>query len=201
MLIPFGEWRPDVADYQTNYTRTAQNVVPRGDGYGPWPALSALTAALPSVCRGFFVARNSDGSVSIFAGTATKLYELNNTSFVWTDVSAGGASYAALSATAQWTFVQFNNFLIACQGNAAPQAFDLTASSAFAALGGSPPQAAFVTTVNRFLVLSGISGSPYRVQWSGLNAITTWASGVSQSDSRTSPMADASRAWPAANTA
>jgi hypothetical protein len=182
MLIPFGEWRPDMADYQTTYTRTAQNVVPRGDGYGPWPAFLALTAALSSPCRGFFVARNSDGSVSIFAGTATKLYELNNTSFTWTDVSAGGASYAALSATAQWTFVQFNNFVIACQGNAAPQAFDLTASSAFAALGGSPPQAAYVTTVNRFLVLSGIIGSPYRIQWSGLNAITTWTSGVSQSD-------------------
>jgi hypothetical protein len=182
MLIPFGDWRPDVADYQTNYTKTAKNVVPRGDGYGPWPSFSGLTAALPAPCRGFFVARNADGSVSIFAGTATKLYELNNTNFTWTDVSAGGGSYAALSAAAQWSFVQFNNFVIACQANVAPQVFDLISSSAFAALGGTPPQAAYVATVNRFVVLSGIGGSPYRIQWSGLNAITTWTSGVSQSD-------------------
>jgi hypothetical protein len=183
MMLPFPEWRPDVADYQQNYTKTATNVVPRGDGYGPWPSLSALTGTLPSACRGFFFGRNADGSVSIFAGTSTKLYELNNTNYTWTDVSKSGGTYTPLDATAQWQFAQFNNFVIAVQANANPQVIDLTsAGSSFADLGGSPPQAAYVTTVNRFLVLSGINGSPYRIQWSGLNAITTWTSGVSQSD-------------------
>jgi len=37
--------------------------------------------------------------------------------------------------------------------------------------------------VNRFVVLSGLgSSTPYRVQWSGLNATTTWTSGVNSSD-------------------
>src|SRR5438067_1284325 len=187
-LLPFGEYRPDVADYQSSYTKTAQNVVPRGDGYGPWPSFTALTSALAAACRGFFMARKSDGSVAIFAGTSTKLYQLNNTTFAWTDVSAGAGTYSALSATAQWQFAQFNNFVVAVQANAAPQVFDLTSSTAFAALGGSPPQAAYVATVNRFLVLGGINtgavGDPYKIVWSGLDSTTTWTSGVLQSDSQ-----------------
>jgi hypothetical protein len=36
--------------------------------------------------------------------------------------------------------------------------------------------------VNRFLVLSGLASNANRVQWSGLNAITTWTSGTTYSD-------------------
>jgi hypothetical protein len=93
------------------------------------------------------------------------------------------ATYSALSNSDQWQAVQFNNFVIFVQKNVVPQVFDLTSSVAFADLGGSPPQAAYVAVVNRFVVLSGIaSPNVYRVQWSGLNATTTWTSGVSQSD-------------------
>ena len=55
-----------------------------------------------------------------------------------------------------------------------PQVFDLTSSSAFADLGGSPPQARYIAMVGRFVVLSGLLSTPYRIQWSGLNATTTW---------------------------
>lgn len=182
-LIPFGEYRPDVSDYKGQYSRSILNVLPQGDGYGPFNALVNITAALPAVCRGVFFARKNDGSIAIFAGTSTKLYMVNNTTFGWTDVSKGAATYTALSLTAQWQFVQFNNFVIAVQQNANPQVFDLTSSTAFADLGGSPPLAAYASVVNRFLVLSGLaSPNVYRIQWSGLNAITTWTSGVLQSD-------------------
>src|SRR5262245_20399438 len=73
--------------------------------------------------------------------------------------------------------------VIAVQINTVPQVFDLTSASAFADLGGSPPQARYVAVVNRFVVLSGMGTStPYRIQWSGLNAVTTWTSGVNSSD-------------------
>lgn len=91
--------------------------------------------------------------------------------------------YTAVTTGDQWQFAQFNNFVFAVQINTAPQVFDLTSSSAFADLGGSPPQARYIAIVNRFVVLSGLgSSTPYRIQWSGLNATTTWTSGVSQSD-------------------
>ena len=182
-ILPFGEFRPDVSDFKGQYSRTILNVLPQGDGYGPFKSLVQITAALPAVCRGIFFARKNDGSIAIFAGTSTKLYVLDNTTFDWTDASKGASTYTALALTAQWQFVQFNNFVIAVQQNANPQVFDLTSSTTFDDLGGSPPQAAYVSVVNRFVVLSGLaSPNVYRIQWSDLNGITTWTSGTGQSD-------------------
>jgi len=181
-FLPFPEWRPDVSDYQGASSLIIQNVLPRGDGYGPFQDFNALSQPLPAACRGTFFARNADGSIATFAGTATRLYKLNNTSFAWTDVSLAGSAYASLSAAFNWQFVQFNNFVIAVQQNVPPQVFDLTSSTAFANLGGSPPQASYVAIINRFVVLCGLLSFPYRVQWSGLNQTTTWDNVTAQSN-------------------
>lgn len=185
-VLSFGEYRPDVSDYSGQHTRTILNVLPRGDGYGPFSNSTAFTSALAAACRGYYYARKADGSITVFAGTSTKLYNLNNTTGAWTDVSKGAGTYSALSSNAQWQFAQFNNLVFATQANAPLQVFDLTLSSAFADAAGSPPQAAYITVVNRFLVLSGIaSPNVYRIQWSGLNDVTSanaWTSGINQSD-------------------
>lgn len=185
--LAFGEYRPDLSTINQAHTDGLANVLPQADGYGPFLSHSVFTSALPSQARGVFFARNTDGSISVFAGTSNRLYQLDNTSLAWVDVSNGGASYTTLAAAANWTFAQFNSVVIACQANEVPQAFTLGSSSAFGDLGGSPPQAAYVAVVNRFLVLSGINATPRRVQWSGLNAITTWTSGVTYSDSQDLP--------------
>jgi hypothetical protein len=183
MLLPFPEYAPDISPFGEEESQIIQNVYPRKDGYGPAPSPSIYSATLSGACRGFFYARKADGSITIFAATATKLYQLNNTNFTWTDVSKAGGSYSAIPTGDQWQFAQFNNFVFAVQINVAPQVFDLTSSTAFADLGGSPPQARYIAVVNRFVVLSGLgSSSPYRIQWSGLNATTTWTSGVNSSD-------------------
>ena len=182
-ILPFADWRPDLAAYKGKSSQLIQNVFPRADGYGPVAGVSQYSQALAGSCRGFFYARNNDQSITVFAATATKLYKLNNTNFTWTDVSKGGGTYTAVGNGEQWQFAQFNNFVMAVQINTVPQVFDLTSSSAFADLGGSPPQARYVAVVNRFVVLSGLgSSTPYRIQWSGLNAVTTWTSGVNSSD-------------------
>ena len=185
-VLAFGEYRPDVSDYQGEHTKNILNVVPRGDGYGPFSSFASATTALPGTCRGKFYARTNDGSVKVFAATATKLYELNNTDQTWADVSKGGTNYASIGNTAQWQFAQFNNLVFAVQQNVAPQIFDLTSSNAFADCAGSPPQAAYISIVNRFVVLSGIvSPNVYRVQWSDLNNVnssTAWTPGVGSSD-------------------
>jgi hypothetical protein len=184
-LLAIGEYRPDVSDYEGQATRNIRNVIPRGDGYGPFPAFSAYTSVLPTACRGAFYALKFDGTVITFAGTSTKLYRLNNTDFSWTDVSKGGSSYSTLSPAAQWQFAQTGNFVFATQANTVLQVFDLSSSTAFADAAGSPPQAAYISVVGRFLVLSGLLSSPYRIQWSGLNsfnASTSWTSGVNSSD-------------------
>ncbi len=182
-ILPIPEYKPDLADYVSDGTQTLANVMPRADGYGPFPDFTVFTSALAAACRGFFYARKNDGSILVFAGTSTKLYTLSNTNFAWTDVSKAAGTYSAPPSTDQWQFAQFNNFVFAVQTNAAVQVFDLTSSTEFADLGGSPPQARYVAVVNRFLVLSGLgSSTPYRIQWSGFNAITTWTSETNQSD-------------------
>jgi hypothetical protein len=45
-LLPFGEYKPDVSDYEGQATKNVRNVLPRGDGYGPFPDFAALSQAL-----------------------------------------------------------------------------------------------------------------------------------------------------------
>lgn len=180
-MIPFGEYRPDVSDYDEAFTDQVLNALPRLDGYGPMPSFSAYSAALPGPCRGFFRAIKTDGSVAIFAATATKLYQLNATNQTWTDVSKAAGSYSSVSSTDQWQFAQYVNFVIAVQANAPPQYFDLTSSTAFADLAGSPPQARYIAIVGDFVVLTGLVNNPYRIQWSALGDPTGWTSGTNSS--------------------
>ncbi len=259
-LLKFGAYLPDTTDYESETVHTINNVVPRGDGYGPFRSFSAYAQALPAICRGGFYALKSDGTVITFAGTVDRLYMLNNSDFSWKNVSvvanctisnaspgvvtytntfaandpvvfgagagtlptqivagttyyvsatglsgsafsvsatAGGTRintsggsgtvnvtsiYSSLSSDANWQFAQFGNLVFATQKNVVLQVFDLSSSTAFAVCAGSPPQAAYIAVVGRFLVLSGLLSTPYRIQWSGLNATTTWTSGTNSSD-------------------
>lgn len=184
-VITFGEYKPDISDYEATTERDVLNVIPRGDGYGPFPSLTALSQSLGAQCRGAFEAIKTDGSVVVFAATATDLYQLNNTTMGWTRVSQGGTSYAAVSGPDQWRFVQFNSLVIAVQANAAPQVFDITSGTQFANLAGNPPQARYIDVVGRFVVLTGLLTNPNRVQWSGLNDVNgpnSWTPGINSSD-------------------
>lgn len=102
-LLSFGQWKPDVADYQSADTKTILNVLPRGDGYGPCPSFSAYSAALAAVCRGAFYALKSDGSVVTFAGTSDRLYQLNNTDFAWKPVSKVGTFTVTIASPGVFT--------------------------------------------------------------------------------------------------
>lgn len=181
-LLEFGEYAPDLTDIGTAVSQNITGVLPRADGYGPFKTFQAFTQALAAACRGYFFARKSDGSIAIFAGTATRLYQMDNTSFAWTDVSKGGAAYSGLVDDDNWQFKQFNDLVIAVQNNTVPQKFTLSSSMAFADLGGSPPQASHIAIINGFVVLSGLLSNPRRVQWSDLFAPETWTAGVGLSD-------------------
>jgi hypothetical protein len=184
-IVPFPPYAPDLSDYQGSNTRAVLNVVPRADGYGPFPSLAAISASLGEQCRGAFAAYKTDASVVVFASTATDLYLMNNTTYAWSKVSLAGGPYAALSAGDMWVFRQFNNLVFATQANAVLQVFNVATSSAFAAALGSPPQARYMDIVGRFLVLTGLLSNPNRIQWSGLNDVNSansWTVGLNSSD-------------------
>jgi hypothetical protein len=184
-LIQYGEYRPDVSDYEGATTKNILNVLPQGDGYGPFPDFTSYTSGLPDICRGAFYALKSDGTVATFAGTSDRLYVMDNTTFSWVDASKGGNAYGPLSPTAQWRFVQFNSLVFATQTSDILQVFDLRSSTQFEDAAGDPPRAAYIEVVGRFLVLSGLLETPYRIQWSGLNNVDTadsWTAGLNSSD-------------------
>lgn len=188
-LTPCATYRPDIADYEGSSTRNILNVYPRADGYGPFGSFSAFTKSLPG-CRGAFYAVNGDGTVSVFAGTATQLFQLNNTDFTWTNVSIGAGSYSSLSQDAQWQFVQTGNLVFATQANAVLQVFTLNSSTAFSNALGSPPQAAYMSVIGGFIMLSGLLGNPFQIAWSDLenfNSATSWTFGLGQADFQSFP--------------
>ncbi|BAF86844.1 hypothetical protein AZC_0846 [Azorhizobium caulinodans ORS 571] len=179
-MLAFGEYRPDVSDYNGQHSQTMLNVFPRGDGYGPVASIEALTDALPAPCRGYIRAINEDGSVTIIAGTANGLWRLNNTTFAWEDVSKGPYN---LTGSDLWSFAQFDNRVVAAQIGDPMQVITLGAGSTqFEDLAGDPPQARYVSVVSRFLVASGLLGAPLRIQWSAIDNIEGWTSGTDQSD-------------------
>jgi hypothetical protein len=185
-VIPFGPYTPDLGKLGNQGSPTATNVIPLAVGYGPMPDLTVISAALGARCQGAVSVLDSAGNVTSFAGTATKLYKLDNTDFTWDDVTrASGGDYAT-PADGGWSFTLFGSVLVAENGVDDTQRFTVGSSSNFSALGGSPPVGKFIAVERTgFLMKAWIAGFPQRVQWSGLDDIETWAaSQTTQSDAQ-----------------
>jgi hypothetical protein len=175
-VIQFGQYSPDQAEFYSAGSPLIKNVIPTAGGFRPFPALSALTEALAGQPQGFFFNVEDDGSVVIFAATATKLYKLDTTDNTWDDVSRTASSYTG-NATQGWTFTKFGAYVIATNGVDAVQVWTVGSSSNFADLAGSPPLARRATVVGNHVVLYGLADNPNRIQWSGLDNIEAWTPG------------------------
>ena len=182
MIIPFGEWTPDLDTLSVKGMSVAKNCVPSPDGYEQLRALESVTGALTGACLGASWFADTNGVVKVFAGDATKLYLLTNTT--WGDESKGGGYTAAVN----WEFAQFGDRVIAVDYGQAPQYFDMTTSSTFLDLPGSPPKAKHIATVGDFVVLGNLydtDDKPNWIRWSGFNASEKWtASLATQSDAQ-----------------
>lgn len=183
-VIGWGEWKPDVSVYKGSHSPTITNVVPQGDGYGPFKSFAAMSDALPGACRGFFTALDDDGTISLFAGTADTLQKMSNSDFSWTEVSVSDGTYT-VPASNQWQFAQFGTRVIAVNGSNNVQSYVMGSSSDFANLGGNPPTAKYVSVINQFVVLSGLSSDPYSIQWSSRSDPTEWTAGTNEGDTQT----------------
>lgn len=181
-MIEFGEWLPDIADYNNPGATEAKNVVPTIDGYKQFNSFTRTETALNSECRGGFAAQAFSNIGYNYAGSATKLYQLSDGT--WTDQSKAGGTYSLLAGES-WEFTKWGEQIIAVGGiNSGtpipPQVITMGAvgSTEFADLGGSPPQARHIATVKDFVVLGNLYESatdyPSRVRWSGVNDETIW---------------------------
>lgn len=180
-LVANAEFRPDVSDLNGAYTADVVNVLCADGSYIPAPGFASLTGPLPSSPLGALSVRALDGSIMFFAGAATKLYLLNNTTLAWDDVSQAATTYAA-TGDAPWSMVSFGNFVIAVNQNDDPQVYEIGVDTEFRDLGGSPPRAGIVKIWGDFVALMKLTGNPNRVQWSGLNDAEFWTPGSQNSD-------------------
>lgn len=181
--IKFGQYAPDVASVGTSFTNYVKNVYPQvADGYGPLRGPLDFSLAMTGTPQGLFGAVKTDGTSSLFAGSGTKLYNLNGVTRAWEDVTRTvGGDYSVASSTL-WDFCQFGNIVIAVADGNAPQYFTLGSSTDFAVLAGSPPQARRVAIVGDHVVLSGLTSTPNRIHWSAINDTTGWTAGTALSD-------------------
>ena len=183
--LQFGEWRPDIALLDNQFAAIAENVYPAPNSYLPFLGLVPRTTPLPAKALGLTFARTSSGAYVIYAGTATKLYKWNGTA--WADVSRAVGGAYNVADDALWCFAQFGDVLVAVHPGDEPQEADVTAGTAFEALGGNPPNATSVAVVGDFLVLSGLTTNNRVIKWWGINNIEQWTVGLELSDEQEFP--------------
>ncbi len=172
--LPFTEWVPDLGEYNAGLS-TAKNCIAYKNLYKPVLQPESISDELGSKCLNAFSMRASDGTVHIFAGTATALYKLDGST--WVDVTRLSGSYNT-SADGTWVFAVFGD--VVCATNYADdiQQFDVLNDAEFSQLSATAPRARYIFVVNNFLValdtVDGDGALAYRVKWSALGDITDW---------------------------
>ena len=181
MMIPFGEWLPDVAEFGTEGTTVAKNVVPRTTGdYGPLESLSTASGVIGARCQGAFGTQDGSGNVFNFAGDAADLYCLS--SGAWRVCSAATAGYTCAADDA-WEFAQLEDRVYAVNGLTDQiQTFLLGTSTFFSAAPthSSAPSARHIANIEPGFIIVGNTtdendgNRPWRVWWSAFDDGLDW---------------------------
>jgi len=187
--IPFGDYKPDLAETVNDGLAVAKNTVPVQHGYGPVGSLSLVDGftAIPGRIRGSVAGIQRDGNPYNFAGTDTTLQALTSER---SDVTrATGGAYNCVGEF-YWEFAVFGDYVIAVNPADDPQYFDLRenpvlGTSNFQRLGNPgltntvAPRAAHVGIIGTFLVLGNVEEEalglvPNAIHWSALNDPFNW---------------------------
>ncbi len=172
--VRFGEWLPDMPDLTNPGSLVASGVIPDLRGYRPFPSLAAQTNALTEEALGVFSATDPSNNIYVYAGDASKLYEMVDLTF--TDESKGGG-YTVASGDI-WEFALFKDRVIATNFTDPVQFITVGggATGAFADLitSTNKPEAKHVAVVRQFLVLGNTIDAtdghiPNRLWWSAFN--------------------------------
>lgn len=124
---------PDADPSTPGVLTSVTNMIPyeKGMKAAPTGQTPSDVPVLADTCAGAAVVTKLDGSRRIFAGTITKLYELQSGS--WVDVSSG--TYTG-TADSKWSITQFGNSTLA--SNKADTIQRSAGSGSFAAISGAP---------------------------------------------------------------
>lgn len=183
-MLPFGEWAPDLGDFQGS-CRRALNVISVGAEYRPIPTPVVGSDVLGERVLGAVGFFDPDGTPQLFVGTQTKLYRRNGTS--WEDVSKSGGYSTANDG--RWSFAVYGARVIATNYVDNMQSFVVGSSTDFADLSAQAPKARDVAIVNNFIVAVGTQdggGSlADNVQWCAIDDPTVWVgTALNQADAQ-----------------
>jgi hypothetical protein len=182
MQIPFGEWLPDQPPHLNPGANVATNVYYALNSYKRFPSLvsySSNTVSTNATGGGSF--RDGSNNVFNFVSTATDIFQLSGGAFTSRKGSLTSTS------TDFFTFTQFGNYVIASNGKDAPQYYLMGTSTNFANLSsivtsGSLPTFRVSGVIRDFFVTGNQANNSNRVQWSGINDLTTWNPGTKNAD-------------------
>lgn len=188
-FLPFGEWLPDQPDYANPGAATIKNVIPlTAQSYGPMPTPQVFSGALTARCQGAYAFLDDSQGAHIFAGDATKLYQLtagSSPNFSNISRSVGGAYSTGspinpiVPLAPSWALTSFGKRIIATNYSDDVQTFLVGTDSNFSKLSSGAPKARFATTIKDFVMLGNTSDPTYgvnvrRLWWCGIGDPTNW---------------------------
>jgi len=89
-MIKFGQLLPDQPDLENPGVTVANNVVPAVSGYNSLRGINAYSNAADAKITGMFSAKDDDGTIDVYCGDSTKLYELNSSTNALSNISKSG---------------------------------------------------------------------------------------------------------------
>lgn len=173
--IDFGEWLPDIEQFNNPGATEALNVLPTLRGFAPFKTFTPEgTLTLTSPVRGGIVLYDKSETAELYVGTSEGIYQRQGSVFAEV-LAAPGLTQEYL-----WQFIQYGDFIVAVHPEVVPHAARVGGASTFSPLGGTPPTAACGARIGDFLVLGNLTNDPsdpddtfrpYRIRWSGFNNI------------------------------
>lgn len=175
MIIPMGEWLPDLPPLNNPGILKAFNVIPGKTAYEPVPSmLKVASASAIGKISGSYYARDSANNTYTYAGDQSALYVQSGVTFNVATRTAGGAYNTDIADS--WEFVSWAQTVIAVNGlNDLPQQISLGAAN-FVNLTGAP-KARHIAVIKDFVVLGNVSDSAaqvQRVRWCAINNSASW---------------------------
>lgn len=171
-------YAPDVDQTIEGVVIDCAAFIPNEKGYQGAPSAEDIGLdAIAATAYGAAFTRDLDDSFRVFAGTATKLYELSGTS--WTDrTRASGGNYN-LGGADYWRFAQFGDTTLAVNK---ADTLQQSSTGAFSDVSGAPKAAIVETVGNQVFLFNTDEGtygdSPNRWWCSALRDHTDWTPSI-----------------------
>ena len=178
-------WLPDLFDPDNPGYARVMNALPHEQGFysirGIVPDTPAVLSPDDGVPVGSIWGRDAGNKPYAIVGASDGVY-FQNLDGSWSQQHPGVITNAA-----DWSFVQFQNRIIAVTPGVDIHSADLDlldhdsddSTGYFTPLAGNPPRASRIGVFRNFVMLGNLDDHPHRVQWSGFNNSELWTPNAS----------------------